>query len=262
MRAPLVIVDGQQEVAEEFSRLLDSATSASGCSSVPSRADVTDRPDLVRKLVMALYGAESDADAGAGAGADADADAAQTSCSAARITAKWCDDHFARVRLNEYARGGRWDWHQDQVVLTRSGESGHSESEACAGASAVPSDCVGGVVDKSTSGRRVCSRRTHKTALLYLTTCARGGETEFVLPCNAAAGVETRMPGIQRRPLKLGQRVYDQLTVQPRAGRVVCFEHTVRHRALPVIDSKRVAQVKLSDPTRAPGEAATPLYSF
>ena len=29
-----------------------------------------------------------------------------------------------------------------------------------------------------------------------------------------------------------------------------------------VVDAKRVAQVKLCDPTRAQGEAATPLYSF
>ena len=256
LRSPLVIVDGQEEVAEEFSRLLDAAKSADGCFSVPSRADVTDRPDLVRKLVSALYGPETVASAGVDD--DVDVGAAQSSSSVAHTAAKWYDDHFARVRLNEYARGGRWDWHQDQVVLTL---SGGSESESDAGANAALNECTGVTADKHAS-RRTLGRRTHKTALLYLTTCARGGETEFVLPCDAASGVEMRLPGIQRRPLKLGQRDYDQLTVQPRVGRVVCFEHTVRHRALPVIDSKRVAQVKLSDPTREPGETATPLYSF
>jgi len=135
---------------------------------------------------------------------------------------QWTEAHFARVRLNEYVRGAGWDWHQDRVVLTTAGNN-----------------------------------RTHKTALLYLSSPERGGETEFLVRPGSVPVAGHR--GVSATPITIGREEYDKLTVRPQRGRVVVFDHIVRHRALPVVGSKTIAQVKLCDPTR---DGAAALYSF
>ena len=138
----------------------------------------------------------------------------------------WDATHFARVRLCDYVRGGNWEWHQDKVVET----------------------VVGG-------------NRTHKTALLYLTSPRRGGETEFLVRPGSVP-VEGHS-GVSVMPMTVGREIYDKITVRPLRGRVVVFDHNVRHRANPVIDSKLIAQVKVCDPTLAQqGASAPPMYSF
>jgi hypothetical protein len=241
----LVICDDACESAAAFLAYCETE----GRAPPPWKLDLVDRPDLVEQLMHACFGPDTSSGESsifaAGAADDECAsppDAATTGVAGAskadgaRGSTCWsaAGDHFARVRLNDYVRGGRWEWHQDQVVSTVTGRY-----------------------------------QTHKTALLYLSSPAKGGQTEFLLqpgsvPDISAYGSSDTFPGVTVTRVALGDKDYDKLTVTPRRGRCVVFDHNVRHRAMPVIDHKVIAQVKVSDPfLLAKGDAGlTPLYSF
>jgi hypothetical protein len=117
---------------------------------------------------------------------------------------------FARIRLNMYNRGGKFDWHQDCVVDTVS-----------------------------------LTHKTVKTALIYLTDCETGGETHFMV---ASGACKIPLPHSRVEPENIGGKAYDRIAVKPARGSCVIFNHSVRHRALPAVQAKQIAQVKFFAP--------------
>jgi hypothetical protein len=120
------------------------------------------------------------------------------------------EEWFARIRLNMYNRGGKFDWHQDCIVDT---------------------------VDQT--------HKTVKTALIYLTDCETGGETHFMV-ANGACQQPLQCSRVE--PENIGGKAYDRIALKPTRGVCVIFNHSVRHRALPAIHAKQIAQVKFFAP--------------
>ena len=120
------------------------------------------------------------------------------------------EDWFARIRLNMYNRGGKFDWHQDCIVDTVS-----------------------------------LKHKTTKTALIYLTDSAQGGETHFIVARHAC---QKLLPSSRVEPIEVGGKPYDCLACRPTRGVCIIFGHSVRHRALPAADAKQIAQVKFFVP--------------
>ena len=98
----------------------------------PFKHDLTDRVDIAKRILRLCYASDPGT--------------------------LWEDDWFARIRLNQYHAGGRFEWHQDQVVQTI-------------------------LSDESNS-----TNNTTNTVLVYLTDCDKGGETEFIIRKGAADG--------------------------------------------------------------------------
>ena len=104
----------------------------------------------------------------------------------------------ARIRLSHYVSGGGWHAHTDLPVM-------------CCPTAKDDGVDAGGSSDA--------------TCLIYLSTCARGGETVFSLPSPDGRATATR-------------------AVLPVRGRAVAFDHSIQHLAKPAISTKRIAQFK------------------